>query len=210
MKIFIFMQIIYNLSTPKFENPLIYAGLSGFFPGAGNYLAGDKEVAKIFFFTEGTLILSCFLTERVIQNLVSDYRVFASLYAGADPNIKSEDYWIKVEDYFSYEDYIEYLRREARIIYPDDFEAQKDYVERHRIKHKWKWSSEREWLKFMDLRARERELDQRKRIAIFGIILNHATSFIETFFLSKSRIKKWKMGFKTDLDKNRIFMEYNF
>lgn|GEM_PF-2191847 len=210
MKALILMEIIFNFSMPKFENPLIYAGFSGIVPGLGNYLSGDKEVAKLFFFSEATLLFSYFLMNNNVNNIVSDYRVFANIYADANPGIKSEDYWIKVEDYFSYDQYIEYLRRQARSIYPNDLKAQEEYVEKHRIKDKWKWSSEREWIRFINLRAKERKLEQRKRLVFLGIVLNHITSFIETYFLSKKKIEKWKMGFRMQKDRGKIFVEYKF
>lgn len=201
MKIFILINLL-------FENPFIYAGFSGIIPGSGNYILNEKEIAKIFFFSESVLLFSYFLSNRTIGNTISSYKSFAKIYADANPYIKDEDYWINVENFYSYDDYIEYLRRKARAIYPDDKSLQDEYVEKHKLKNKWKWESRDKWIRFMSLRERERKVEQIKRVIFLGTVINHVTSFLQTYFIAQSKIKEKKFGIK--FEREKIFLEYKF
>lgn len=201
MKIFILFNLL-------FKNPFIYAGFSGIIPGSGNYILNEKEIAKIFFFSESIFLLSYFISNKTIENTISSYKSFAKIYADANPCIKDEDYWINVENFYSYDDYIEYLRRKARAIYPDDKSLQDEYVEKHKLKNKWSWEDKDKWIKFMNLRERERKVEQIKRVIFLGIVINHVTSFLQTYFIAQSKIKEKKFGIKIERDK--IFLEYKF
>ncbi len=201
MKIFILINFL-------FKNPFIYAGFSGLIPGSGTYILNEKEIAKIFFFSESIFLFSYFISNKTIDNTISSYKSFAKIYASANPHIKDEDYWINVENFYSYEDYIEYLRRKARAIYPDDRKLQDDYVEKHKLKNKWRWEDKDKWIKFMKLRERERELEQIKKVFSLGIVINHFTSFLQTYYMAKSKIKERKFGLK--FERERIFLEYKF
>ena len=201
MKIFILINLL-------FKNPFIYAGFSGIIPGSGIYILNEKEIAKIFFFSESVFLFSYFISNKTIDNTISNYKSFAKIYAGANPYIKDEDYWINVENFYSYEDYIEYLRRKARAIYPDDRKLQDDYVEKHKLKNKWEWEDKGKWIKFMKLRERERKIEQIKKVFSLAIFINHFTSFLQTYFMADSKIKEKKFGIK--FEKEKIFLEYKF
>jgi len=201
-------MIIFLLTFFNFKNPLIYAGISGVIPGGGTYLLKEKEISKIFFLSEGFLLTSYFLSERTIKNTVSSYKTFAKIYANANPYIKNENYWINVENFFSYDEYLEYLRRKARILYPDDKEKQEEYVKKNKLKNTWEWENEEKWFKFMKLRERERKIEQIKNLIFQGIILNHAISFLQTYFLGEKKLKKLKMGFY--FENNKIYFEKRF
>jgi hypothetical protein len=197
-------MIIFLLTFLNFKSPLIYAGLSGIIPGTGTYLLKEKEIAKIYFLSEGFLLTSYFLSENTIKNTVSSYKIFAKIHADANPYIKDENYWINVENFFSYDEYLEYLRRKARILYPDDKEKQEEYVKKNKLKEKWYWEDEKKWIKFMKLRERERKIEQIQNLIFQGIILNHAISFLQTYFVSEKKLKKLKMGFYFE-NKNYFF-----
>lgn len=201
MKIFILFNLL-------FKNPFIYAGFSGIVPGSGTYILKEKEIAKIFFISESIFLFSYFISNKTIENTISSYKSFAKIYANANPYIKDEDYWINVENFYSYDDYIEYLRRKARAIYPDDKNLQDEYVEKHKLKNKWGWESKDKWIKFMNLRERERKIEQIKRVVFLGIVINHVGSFFQTYFIAQSKIKEKKLGIK--FEKERIFLEYKF
>ncbi len=201
MKIFLLVNLV-------FKNPFIYAGFSGIIPGSGTYILNEKEIAKIFFFSESIFLFSYFISNRTIENTISSYKSFAKIYAYANPYIKDEDYWINVENFYSYDDYIEYLRRKARAIYPDDKNLQNEYVEKHKLKHKWSWESKDKWIKFMNLRERERKVEQIKNLVFLGIVINHFASFLQTYFMAQSKIKETKFGIK--FEREKIFLEYKF
>ncbi len=199
---------IFLLTFLNFKNPLIYAGLSGIVPGVGTYLIKEKEIAKISFLSEGFLLTSYFLSEKTIKNTVSSYKIFAKVYANANPYIKNENYWINVENFFSYDEYLEYLRRKARILYPDDKEKQEEYVKKNKLKEKWYWENEKKWIEFMKLRERERKIEQIQILIFQGIILNHAISFLQTYFIGEKKLKKLKIGFY--FENNKIYFEKKF
>jgi len=199
---------IFLLTFLNFKNPLIYAGLSGIVPGVGKYLIKEKEIAKISFLSEGFLLTSYFLSEKTIKNTVSGYKSFAKVYASANPYIKNENYWINVENFFSYDEYLEYLRRKARILYPDDKEKQEEYVKKNKLKEKWYWENEKKWIEFMKLRERERKIEQIQILIFQGIILNHAISFLQTYFICEKKLKKLKIGFY--FENNKIYFEKKF
>ncbi|MEO0276064.1 MAG: hypothetical protein ABIM60_04730, partial [candidate division WOR-3 bacterium] len=96
----------------------------------------------------------------------------------------------------------------ARVIYPDDRKLQEEYVEKHKLEYKWSWESRDKWIKFMNLRERERKIEQIKRVVFLGIVINHFTSFLQTYFMAQSKIKETRIGIKFNGEK--IFLEYKF
>ncbi len=87
--------------------------------------------------------------------------------------------WRLVEAYYSYEEYVEYLYRVARQIYPDDPAKQDQYVKERLPKQKWYWNDLNSYYTFQSQLRYYRELDSRKTIVLGVILLNHLASGID-------------------------------
>ncbi|MGB9825016.1 MAG: hypothetical protein ACPLN0_07775 [Candidatus Hydrothermia bacterium] len=103
--------------------------------------------------------------------------------------------WRLVEAYYSYEEYVEYLYRLARQIYPDDPPKQDQYVRERLPKQKWSWSDWDSYYTFQKELRYYRELGGRKTIVAGLILLNHLASGIDHLI---SREIKSRTGLKVE------------
>lgn len=110
-------------------------------PGLGQSLSGHHGRAKFFYGTE-TAIWTTAGAYRVVSHMrFQDVREFARIRADADPGDQSDDYFQLLADYPSSDIFNIAIRDEARIIHPDDREAQLAYIEANSIQgdHAWHW-----------------------------------------------------------------------
>jgi len=194
--------------------PLKEMGMSLLLPGLGQWYSGNGKKALIFTGIEAGIWLGYAGFSLQGHNLTEDYKIYGMVHAGADPHTKSEDYWKAVELYFSREDYLEYMRRVARSLYPDDIEAQERYVEAHAVKGNWEWKTKDEWFSFQDLIKGSRIAYTRARLMVFAAVLNRIASAIDILLYYKTEGKD--IGFlkgvrlrSTMIDPETIFLGIN-
>ena len=100
-----------------------------------------------------------------------------------------------MEAYYSYEEYVEYLYRLARQIYPDDPAKQEQFVKERLPKQKWNWSDLNSYYTFQKELRYYRELGSKKTIVAGLILLNHLVSGIDHLV---SREIKLRTGLKVE------------
>ncbi len=185
--------------------PLKEMGMSLLVPGLGQWYTGNKKKAVLFGGAEATIWLGYFGFRIHRDRLFEDYRIYGMSHAGADASNNSGDYWEAVELFASYEDYIEYMRRVARNIYPDDLEAQRRYLETHAVKGNWEWKTKEEWFTFQDIIKSWRVADTRARLMLFTLVINRIASALDILLYYKTGSRD--VGFAKNLRLRSVMVE---
>jgi hypothetical protein len=162
--------------------------LSGLLPGAGEYYAERPSRTKLFLATE-TLVWGAYLGLTYYGRRVrDDYRTFASSKAGADLDLRSEDYYNAMEQYSSSEEYNSDVMRQARRLDPDDIEQQSIYYRENAYlsDQAWEWKNESQWVKYRELRVKARNAFQRAIYMTGLAVLNRGLSIIDSFYLVRT------------------------
>jgi hypothetical protein len=155
--------------------------LSFLLPGAGEYYAGSKKMAKFFLGTE-VLLWSAYVSFRMYGNWKkSDYELFAVSHAGIQPAGKNYDYYVAMENYNSLREYNEAKLRQRNLadLYPEDEQ------------HDWQWDSKDSRRKFGTLRVASDRAYNRSLFVIGGIFINHLISGIDALRLARKEEKKY-------------------
>ena len=154
--------------------------LSFLLPGAGEYYAGSKKMAKIFLGTE-TLLWSTYFSFRMYGNWKkNDYELFAVSHAGIQPAGKDHKYYVAMENYNSLREYNEVKLRQRNLadLYPED------------EKHDWQWDNKDSRNKFGMLRVASDRAFNRSLFVIGGVFINHLISGIDALRLAKKEEKR--------------------
>ncbi len=167
------INLLFSQNSPV---PEISPGVKSLiFPGWGQASLLHKKRAKIFYYSEASILLF-FLSTKTYSNILRrNYIAFAANHANLNPFGKTHDYWVDIGNFSSISSYNEeYLRnRRNDDLYPDN---EMWY---------WSWDSESNQKFFENKRIKS---DQYSLIAKFGIgflVLNHALSMIDAFYLDK-------------------------
>ncbi len=134
--------------------------------------------------------LAYFYTSRYASSVRNSYITF--LHAHATGNYVTDESIVDLlEKYYSSDEYLENLYREARQIYPDNPGEQDKYVSENKLTTlKWAWDSKSDFYKYQDERKHYRQV-LNNRLTILGIILtNHLSSAVDGFITAKLLKKK--------------------
>ncbi|MEO0199008.1 MAG: hypothetical protein ABIM21_01400 [candidate division WOR-3 bacterium] len=113
------------------------------------------------------------------------------------PSSYSEN-WRLVEAHYSYDEYVEYLYRVARQLYPDDPTKQDEYVTNRLPKFYWKWHDLESYYEFQRELRIYREISSKKTLILGLILLNHLASGIDNIVSSEIKNRaKLDVGTKT-------------
>ncbi len=115
-----------------------------------------------------------------------------------------------MEAYYSFEDYVEYLYREARRIYPDEPSKQEEYVRSHIPNIYWSWDGTNNYLYFQQQLKRYRELGGYKTVTAGLIILNHLASIIDYAVTNQMRKNGIQGEMSTYVGFTEINLKFNF
>ncbi len=140
--------------------------LSLLVPGLGEFYAGNRGWAYLFFGTEAA-IWSGFAWQRIQGNLREDrYEEFAEVWAGVDKATGwDESYYTNLGRYPTYEDYrVVAIRSQEGDLYP---------VEAH-----WEWQTDERRLRYGDIRADSNRSFQRAEFIAASALLNRALSVV--------------------------------
>ena len=154
--------------------------LSFLLPGAGEYYAGSKKMAKIFLGTE-TLLWSTYISFRMYGNWKkNDYELFAVSHAGIQTSGKDHKYYVAMENYNSLREYNEAKLRQRNLadLYPEDKQ------------HNWQWDNKDSRNKFGALRVSSDRAFNRSLFVIGGIFINHLISGIDALRLARKEEKR--------------------
>ena len=129
-------------------------------PGAGQYYSGRTTRAKVFFLAEAAIWTS-FVVFEVQGHLRKDnYIEFAELTAGVNAEGKPDDFYRALGQYMRSDpgpaSYNEDVRREARQLYPNDKQAQEQYLQENGYfgADAWEWQSAEDQAHYKSLRKK--------------------------------------------------------
>lgn len=173
-------------------------------PGSGELFLREKK-GEYFIYSD-ILFLSFygvfnFLAKRDNQNA----KIFACQYAKAN-FFQEEKYFNFLEIYCSNEEYNEDILRDARRLFPDDPEKEKEYLRKNGYFDNNAWHWENDFLRLNYFKKR-REARNKKMISSFflsGSILLRISSFLNCLFLNKN--KKFSLEFLP----SGLRISYNF
>ncbi len=180
--------MIFPLVTYIFSLKFQFFALSSLIvPGSGELFLKEKKGE--YFIYPDILFLSFyrvfnFLAKRDNQNA----KIFACQYAKANFS-QEEKYFNLLEIYSSNEEYNEDVLRDARNLFPDDPEKQKEYWRKNGYFGNNAWHWENDSLRLNYFRKR-REVRNKKMISSFflsGSILLRISSFFNCLFLNKNK-----------------------
>ncbi|MBN2029563.1 hypothetical protein JW824_04895 [bacterium] len=144
-------------------------------PGAGEYYAGSKKMAKIFFSSE-ILLWTTYFSFRTYGNWKKeDYRNLAVCCAGVDLSGKDHQYFVNIENFDTIREYNEAKLRQRQFdeVYPDT-----PY-------YYWQWDSGTSRHQFEKLRIASDTAYHRSLFVIGGIVINHIVSGIDALRLAR-------------------------
>ena len=159
--------------------------LSLLIPGAGQYYVGEKDWAKTFLISEGLLWLGYAGFREYGFWRENDYRVFASVHAGVDPEGKDADFFDNVGFYDSATEYNQVA------IWEEGPEA---LLVAEGSQPSWAWDSEASRLTFRSLRSSSLTARERSLYVVGGIILNHVMSAIQAARSASSDGEEVQLG----------------
>ena len=213
MKTFITLALItgfsFSLAISINQKAIVASAL---IPGTGEWLLGDKTKSEIFLWLDGAIWLSYAGLSWLGNSKENDARLFAKTSAGADLNQKKEEYYRLLENYDNSEDYNTVIMREARSIYPDSVEAQKEYLAKHGYfgDAAWNWASDSARFTYFYQRRSARITLHQAGLVLGGALINRFVSFLDCALFTPNRALGKKMGIIPNPGKPGFAIVYKF
>ncbi len=207
---------IASLMIAKEINTKTYMLRSALIPGWGE-LAADNKSGFIFLASEVLLLSSYFyyIEEADLKEKASFN--YAVKYAHVDPNIDlTDEYYYHMSRYMSSDfdagGYNAYIVEIAKARYPDDPEAQTQYIEENSYSDDeyWGWDDEDKQNNYSILRKRITQYGDYAKALTGAVIANHIISALNAFRIS-SHLKNLNAQVQFDSNMNPVFtLQYNF
>lgn len=154
-------------------------------PGLGQQAAGHGERARVFYAIEAGIWTS-FAIFRVQGDQRQDrYIEYAEFTAGVDAAGKDDDYWRTLAQYERSDpgpaSANEFVRRQARALYPGDIVAQQQYFSENGYfeNETWDWQNADNLAQYQTLRSKSLDSYDKAELSIFAAIANRVVSVID-------------------------------
>jgi hypothetical protein len=134
-------------------------------PGWGEYKLGLKKEAAMFFITDIILAGAAAGLNYYSGVRTDEYKEYATLYAGVNPDGKSEGYWVHISNYDNTLEYNE--QKNIRRYFNERYEDEED---------QWNWESEKRRKHYDGIRISAENADTWFYYSLGGIALNHFLS----------------------------------
>ena len=157
-------------------------------PGLGELYLGHQGRAAGFFVAEGA-IWSGFAIFRSQGSHRRDlYREFAALHAGV-PARDDDDFYRVIGNYVSSDGPFsanEQVRREARLLYPDDREKQDEYFQENAYVQEdgWDWGDEDTLDRYGEMRKASEDAYDRAKLTLGLLVANRLLSVLDVGILA--------------------------
>lgn len=148
-------------------------------PGMGELYADAYDVGKYFTIADGVL-WGTFIGMNAYSNWQKDnYQTYAASRAGVDNSNKDENYYARIGEYTSIENYndLKALERNFNEMYDEE-------------KYFWKWNSIEERRTYRDMWTSSEQTSNDIRFVVGGLILNRVASAINAARLVTSFNKR--------------------
>ncbi len=177
-----------GLGETKPKNGKLAMLYSLILPGLGEYYLGSKGRATGFFVVEGALWTTYFVSQGDGNHRQTQYKEFAQIHAGVDPRDDS-DYYRTIGNYIGADGPFsanEQVRREARLIYPTDREAQEEYFNENAYTgdDAWLWDSTSDLARYQSMRQSSLDSYHTADLTLGLLLANRLLSVLDVGILS--------------------------
>ena len=207
---------LFSLMIAKEINTRAYMLRSAIIPGWGELAAGNKT--GLVFLASEVLLLSTrfYFIEEADLKAKASYN-FAVKYAHIDPDLDlSDEYYYHMSRYmnsgFNTGGYNAHIVEIAKARYPDDPEAQTQYIEENSYSDDeyWGWDNEDKQNDYSILRKRITQYGDYAKAITGAVIANHIISALNAFRVS-SHLKNLNAQVQFDSNMNPVFtLQYKF
>jgi len=170
---------------PDVINPKKAMLYSLILPGLGQQAAGRQSRANVFYAVEAGIWTS-YAVFRIQGDQQQDrYIEYAEFTAGANGDGKDDDYWRTLAQYERSDpgpgSANEYIRRQARALYPGDRAAQEAYFADNGYfeNETWDWQNADNLARYQGLRSNSLDSYDKAEFSIFAAIANRVVSVID-------------------------------
>ena len=171
------------------KHPMLAFLRSAVLPGWGELSTGHTARAKAFMSAEAAIWIG-YLAFTVQKDMrTDDYEEYAEIFAGV-PEGASTGYYGDIADYIRSEgedSYNEAVRADARSLFPDDLDAQRQYLEENGYfgAEAWDWDDPDRLEAYRDLRH-DAGVSRRNAFYMTGLaVLNRAVSAIDSAWMAR-------------------------
>ncbi len=178
-------------------------------PGSGDLMLGEKKRAALFMTTEATLWLSYFGLNWYKNEVHNSSSSYATLHASANVDGKDDRYFDALENFYSSDGYNEWVKEQARMLYPDTtdqeiLERRREYIRANVYtgEDTWEWKTKEEADKYDDLRDSKREFATMATNVVGLAVANRVVNFFVTY-LAGERVS-------VKLEKNKVEVGFRF
>jgi hypothetical protein len=199
-------QISASQSQPKGKAVIA----SVIIPGLGQRIMKNNLKSEIMFWTEGTIWFLYGSLQWYGNSRNHDAKLYAGVNAMANTKVKSDKYYRALERYDNADLYNEDIRREARERFPDDPQAQINYLNQNGYfgDSIWNWKSDSLRYAYWGKRKSARTAFTRAGFVLGSALLNRLVSAIDCAFFTED--KRTKIGFAPNSDQTGIGLVYRF
>ncbi len=211
MSVILVLLLSFSPNIPLNNSPVLRnTVMSLILPGSSQILYGSKVKGYAFVATEVLGILGKFYYNHLADVTRDKYKIFAYIEAGADPQNGNESYWYAIERRKSRDDFIEYLWRQARNLYPTDPAKQQDYVNSHLVSGTWSFPSYNSWFAYRKMRRDERAYIDDAGVMVGVIIANHIFSALDAFISTKLASRKVTLKTHIGVFNSSVSLNFRF
>lgn len=195
-------------------------------PGAGEYYLGYKNTAYAFWGVEAATWSVYAGYKSIAGWRRDDLNAFTRKHAGIDVSGRDDDFLQILKRYPRSENlpnlsgsYNEGVRRDARILYPNDPSQQEQYEQENYLTgdDAFTWDTQDNWTQYKVLLHEHRDANKKAFLATGVAMLNRIVSVIDTIWLGK-RYNKMQLSKNVGLeletdpigDKTRLVLNYRY
>lgn len=203
---FAFNQQQPEISQSNIRGKTIMASL--LVPGWGQHILRNNLKSEIMLWTDGAIWLLYGGFNWYGSSRNHDAKLFSGINAFANTKIKSDKYYRALEQYDNSDTYNEDIRREAREQFPDDPDAQNNYIAQYGYfgDSTWNWKSDSLRFVYWEKRKSARAAFTRAGFVLGGALLNRLVSTIDCAFFTPDK----RIGFVPNLDPPGVGLVYRF
>lgn len=183
---------------------------SAIIPGWGQTILKNNHKGEAMLWADGAIWLLYGGFQWYGHSRNHDAKLFAKVNAEANIKIKSDKYYRALELYSSSDAYNDDIRREAREKYPNDPQAQLEYLYQHGYfgDSSWNWKSDSLRYAYWQIRKSARSALTRAGFMLGCALLNRAISVIDCAFFTQD--KRFTFGLAPNQDQNGIGVIFRF
>jgi hypothetical protein len=160
---------------------------SAILPGLGEQYIGRGDRAKIFFVAEA-VIWTAFAYYRIEGNLRQDRAIEFARTHGQASTQGDADYYEHIGQWLSLDEWHEIVRRDARLRFPDDPDAQASFFEENKKYDEsrfWEWADDEVRTDYRVLRSRFEKSYRNSRLVAGAALVNRLVSVVHVMTLTR-------------------------